>query len=137
MKTIILCTKCKAELHIVDVRPGFAINEVEISVTVCENPGCCENKDEVDCANCEDLKIWQKRAEVAEEKLQTIKRFFTSDKPAQPAEDDEEPGVNLLRPTEDVVSTGGAIVPGIKEGSANGVKAEYGKLKGDKHGTDS
>lgn len=137
MKTIVLCTKCKAELCITDVRPAHAINEVEISVEICQNSDCYEGEqNEIDCSDCLDLKIWQKRAEEAEVKLRNIRMFLDGGidgaKPAQPdkfdshkPDNEKAPKVNILQPTEDVVSTGGAIIPGIKEGSAKGAKAEY------------
>lgn len=133
MKTIVLCVKCKQELHIVDVRPAWTMNEVEIEVEICQNPDCYEGGDEVNCSNCEDLKLWQKRAEVAEAKLKTIKEFFTSNKAETSEDKNFEPKLDTnikdLPATKDIVSTGGAIIPGIKEGSADGVVAEYGKDK--------
>lgn len=77
---------------------------------------------------------------------------FDSHKPAQPNEDspgksknlptdenklievqrhasvlDEDSKTNILQPTENIVSTGGAIVPGIKKDSAHNTKADYSK----------
>lgn len=129
MKTIILCAKCKGELLIVDVRPAHTIHEVEISVKQCEN---CENEpNELDCSQCEDLEIQQKRAEEAEAKLKYLKKLLNENKSAQdePAEPELDTNIKNLQPTPDIVSTGGAIIPGIKKGSAEGVKADYGKNK--------
>lgn len=125
MKTIVLCAKCKQELFIVDVEAAWTIHEVEISVEICQNPDCYEGEEsKPDCSHCMDLKLWQKRAEEAEAKLKYLKELLNENKPAQL--DEKEPsGVNVLEPTEDIVSTGGAIIPGVKKGFAKGVQADY------------
>lgn len=46
-----------------------------------------------------------------------------------------KPNIKNLPATKDIVSTGGAIIPGIKKGSGENVKATYGESKGDESGT--
>lgn len=154
------CKECHERLIIANSQVNFA-NDILFEVTPC---GCtntdCSTCDDLKILKAANIKL-SETVNRLNEKLATIKAFFISEKqPDQgyqpdetsPAQDtnlpsdkdtlDPEPvepkldtNIKHLPATEDVVSTGGAIIPGIKKGSAEGVVAEYGKPKGDKSGT--
>jgi len=129
----VTCEKCKEELVVKDTYPLVGRDAIGIKVTPCD----CTSKPD-DCSECEDLKYLKNKLAVLEEKLNNVRAVFLNPeddgaKTAQPTKfeshvaknDKEKPGVNTLQPTKDIVSTGGAKIPGIKEGSAEGVKADY------------
>ena len=131
MKIKVECASCCKQLTEKDIFQQVVGGTTTIKIGPCHNIDC------YDCSECEELQELKNKIKELEGSLTTIRNELDdSAKPAQPEkfESHELKGTKdklrvNLQPTEDIVSTGGTIIPGIKKGSAKGTQADYTRLK--------
>ena len=123
MKIEIKCSGCK---RVLAERNVYLTFPADTAITIEVKP--CNNIDCYDCSVCDELQELKDKVKTLQQELKTQLKGGDSAKPAQPElheskEDANTKNLYSLPATPDI-EIGGTIIPGIKDGSAKGTKAD-------------